>query len=149
MKTDIFKISAADYSYQRENHGGFCTNCFEFTHETSEPDAENYRCPVCERNTVQGAENALIAGLIEITDEENIEESGLLGPTLLELKRQLIVTHRDFCCPVTGEILDVSRVHIVKLVTGSKPDLVSHAGWEQLKPDVKAKLKIITNPDEL
>lgn len=39
-----------------ENNQGFCTDCLEFTRDCTEPDAEGYDCPVCEKNTVIGGE---------------------------------------------------------------------------------------------
>lgn len=49
---------------------GWCTECNEFTRDMTEPDAEGYKCPVCDGMTVMGAENALISGLIEVDDEQ-------------------------------------------------------------------------------
>jgi hypothetical protein len=54
---------------------GFCTECCAFTTDTVEPDAEDYSCDDCENNTVVGAEQALIMGLIELVPEgEEIDE---------------------------------------------------------------------------
>jgi len=43
---------------------GWCTRCNEFTYEMVEPDAEGYECPACGNNTVYGAEQAVIMGLL-------------------------------------------------------------------------------------
>lgn len=59
-------VSQEDYSDATENYMGFCTVCEAFTRDSTEPDAEGYDCPECENNTVVGAEDALISGLIEI-----------------------------------------------------------------------------------
>jgi hypothetical protein len=59
-------ISEDDYLDYTENYTGFCTNCQKFTRDCTEPDAEGYDCPDCEKHTVMGTENALISGLIEI-----------------------------------------------------------------------------------
>jgi ribosomal protein L37AE/L43A len=45
------------------NNIGYCTNCKEFTRDCTEGDAENYNCPECKRNTVLGAETAIIMGV--------------------------------------------------------------------------------------
>jgi Zn finger protein HypA/HybF involved in hydrogenase expression len=59
-------ISQAEYELAREQYDGWCHVCKDFTREETEPDAEEYDCPECGGNTVTGAENALIAGLIEL-----------------------------------------------------------------------------------
>ncbi len=59
-------VSEEDYDDYRESYQGFCTNCKKWTRECTEPDAEDYDCPVCEMNTVIGAENALLSGGVEI-----------------------------------------------------------------------------------
>jgi len=45
---------------------GFCIECKEFTREMVEPDAENYKCPECESDTVFGSEQSLILDHIQI-----------------------------------------------------------------------------------
>lgn len=58
-----------EYEMHREEYDGFCTQCGAWTREgDTEPDARDYPCPECECNTCIGAEEALIAGLIEIDD---------------------------------------------------------------------------------
>lgn len=59
-------VSAADYEDATSTYMGFCTECKEFTRETTEPDAEGYDCPNCGQNTVIGAEDALLQGIIEV-----------------------------------------------------------------------------------
>jgi Zn finger protein HypA/HybF involved in hydrogenase expression len=59
------QVAEADYLSAVESYTGWCTTCKEFTREQTEPDAEGYDCPVCEENTVIGAEDALLQGLIE------------------------------------------------------------------------------------
>lgn len=58
-------ISEEELSLAVEDHLGWCTVCKEFTHDTCEPDASEYECPVCFQRTVYGAENALIMGFID------------------------------------------------------------------------------------
>uniref|UniRef100_A0A6H2A3F9 Uncharacterized protein n=1 Tax=viral metagenome TaxID=1070528 RepID=A0A6H2A3F9_9ZZZZ len=45
---------------------GWCTDCGDFTRDCTEPDAENYDCPVCGEKTVMGAEQAMISGAFEV-----------------------------------------------------------------------------------
>jgi len=60
-----------DFEENRESYGGFCTTCREFTNMSEvEPDAEKYRCVCCNENPVYGAEQALLLGLITISDED-------------------------------------------------------------------------------
>ena len=59
-----------EYQDALDNDGGWCTNCKDFTHDGCEPDAEEYRCPECENDTVYGVENALLMGLFEISDPD-------------------------------------------------------------------------------
>jgi len=68
------QISEVDYVDATENYMGFCTECCEFTMSGVEPDAEEYHCEECEGDTVVGAENALIMGLIDLVPEgEEVE----------------------------------------------------------------------------
>lgn len=62
MKTTV--IDEYDYVCATEDYYGWCPVCKDFTRDSTEPDAENYDCPVCEEEKVVGAENALIMGLI-------------------------------------------------------------------------------------
>lgn len=73
---------------------------------------------------------------------------------LLELKKYMISKHHDFCCPITGQIMDYRRVHIVKLKNPTKkieeyPTLVSVDGYNSLTDYQKDKLKIIERIDDL
>jgi len=55
-------------AYQRacDQYKGFCTTCKKFTRRETEPDAENYPCPKCKKNTVMGAEQALLTFAIDL-----------------------------------------------------------------------------------
>lgn len=53
---ELYKEMCDDYS-------GWCTNCQEVTRDSTEPDAAGYDCPVCEENTVLGADNFLIENM--------------------------------------------------------------------------------------
>lgn len=62
-------IPEARYLEATEAYEGWCSLCEEFTRDMTEPDAEGYKCPVCQDMTVMGAENALIMG--QFTFEED------------------------------------------------------------------------------
>jgi hypothetical protein len=69
------QITEDEYVYATENYMGFCTECCDFTMHEVEPDAEECHCEGCENDTVVGAEQALIMGLIELVPEgEEIDE---------------------------------------------------------------------------
>ena len=46
-----------------EDMAGFCVECGEEAYSV-EPDAREYRCEYCERNTVYGAEEIALMGLV-------------------------------------------------------------------------------------
>jgi Zn finger protein HypA/HybF involved in hydrogenase expression len=60
------QITEQEYRNACESDSGFCIECNDFTREMVEPDAENYKCPECEKETVFGAEQALILEYISI-----------------------------------------------------------------------------------
>jgi Zn finger protein HypA/HybF involved in hydrogenase expression len=74
--TPKIMIHEADYAEATDSYQGWCRHCKEFTRENTEPDAENYDCPVCEKKSVVGAEQALLLGLIELkfNEDENSDE---------------------------------------------------------------------------
>lgn len=45
---------------QDDDYSGWCTHCGDWTHDSCEPDAHEYECPVCENPTCYGAEELLI-----------------------------------------------------------------------------------------
>lgn len=57
-------ISEDDFQEAQECYLGWCSICKEFSRECCEPDAREYDCPTCGNNTVYGAEEALMMGLI-------------------------------------------------------------------------------------
>jgi predicted RNA-binding Zn-ribbon protein involved in translation (DUF1610 family) len=63
------EVSQADYEDATLNYTGYCSTCESFTRDMTEPDAEAYTCPDCGEDTVMGAENALISGLISFADD--------------------------------------------------------------------------------
>jgi hypothetical protein len=50
------KFDESEYMQAREAYEGYCTECESWTRECTEPDAEGYDCPECEKNTVIGAD---------------------------------------------------------------------------------------------
>jgi Zn finger protein HypA/HybF involved in hydrogenase expression len=65
----IAKVSLEEYEYATESYMGWCTTCEDFTRDCTEPDAHDYDCPICEQNTVMGAEDALLSEIIEVVEE--------------------------------------------------------------------------------
>jgi len=73
---------------------------------------------------------------------------------LVNFRRQMIMRHPTFCCPISKEILDYKASHIVKFKTPNgeiKTDVISHNGWKKLPSDIKerASMTIIENFEEL
>jgi hypothetical protein len=64
------KVSVYDYNEAVDQYLGWCTTCDDFTRDSTEGDAEDYLCEICEENSVMGAENALIMGIIELVEDE-------------------------------------------------------------------------------
>lgn len=58
-------VSMDEYNEASEAYIGWCPHCSDFTRDCTEPDAEEYDCPICENHDVVGAEQAVILGLIE------------------------------------------------------------------------------------
>lgn len=63
----IIKITESEYLKWQDDSVGVCLACGETRYQT-EPDAENYECEACGENQVQGCENAMICGNIEIVE---------------------------------------------------------------------------------
>lgn len=64
------KMTEDEYQEHCDSDDGVCTNCGEIRYSNTEPDAENYPCDSCGEDAVQGIENALIDGTIEIVEED-------------------------------------------------------------------------------
>ena len=62
----VFKITESDYLMHRDEYNGICLLCGEIRWGETEPDAENYPCDACGKSSVQGIDNALVCGDIEI-----------------------------------------------------------------------------------
>jgi hypothetical protein len=63
-KVSLPCVSEADYLDAVESNLGWCTTCQEFTTSCVEPDAERYKCELCDSPTVYGAEQALLLSLM-------------------------------------------------------------------------------------
>lgn len=58
----------AEYHSLADQYLGMCLCCSEIT-GTVEPDAEGYHCTYCGQMAVMGAEQALLEGIIELSEE--------------------------------------------------------------------------------
>lgn len=63
------KMTEEEYQHHRSNYSGLCLACGDINEGGIEPDAEGYACEYCDEEAVEGIENALQKGLIEITEE--------------------------------------------------------------------------------
>jgi len=60
------RITMVQFEQAVMDHVGWCPVCGEFTSDYVEPDAENYECDLCGKNTVMGATYAAISGEFSI-----------------------------------------------------------------------------------
>lgn len=60
------EMSQETFAAHCDEYNGICGNCFSIRYGQTEPDAENYFCEECESKSVQGMENAMISGLVEV-----------------------------------------------------------------------------------
>jgi hypothetical protein len=58
-------LSEAEYRELRNDDAGICKYCGEYSY-CVEPDASGYQCDSCEKHGVEGIENAMVMGLVEI-----------------------------------------------------------------------------------
>lgn len=72
MKNKVVSFTEEDFRDMCDDYMGFCPDCGDFTRECTEPDAEHYDCPVCEKNNVVGAEQAVILGLIDFEQDARV-----------------------------------------------------------------------------
>lgn len=70
MKATPIRMSQADYRDAEGMMLGYCVTCGEEGGESVEPDARKYPCDRCGTNTVYGAQELLLMGLITFTDED-------------------------------------------------------------------------------
>lgn len=64
-------MSESEFRDECEAFAGWCTGCREITRYATEPDAEGYECEKCGEMTVMGLEQALVAGLIDIDEDDH------------------------------------------------------------------------------
>lgn len=68
----MIRISEEDFRELVENCGGICLSC-ENQQSGCEPDVRNYQCEECGANQVFGAEELLVMGKIEFTEDKGDE----------------------------------------------------------------------------
>jgi hypothetical protein len=66
------KVTESYFKEAVDDNLGWCTKCKDFTTGCCEPDAHRYECDECGKNSVYGAEEALLLGLITIENEPDI-----------------------------------------------------------------------------
>lgn len=66
----IFAVTESDYHELCEQNMGFCPHCQQFTHDSCEPDVDDYECPECHIHRVHGVEQAMMVGLITVACDE-------------------------------------------------------------------------------
>jgi hypothetical protein len=76
QKKNLNEISMRAFERANEEYKGYCSNCKKFTRPNTEPDARKYDCPKCKKNTVYGAEEALMMGLISLSEGRNTRKYG-------------------------------------------------------------------------
>lgn len=65
----VFKLTEGEFLAHCDGYDGICLACGEWTTGDCEPDAREYKCEACEELAVHGAEEALLMGRIEISDD--------------------------------------------------------------------------------
>lgn len=63
-------LSLDEYEDHVDSYDGICLSCRNWTAGGVEPDAEKYRCEICEEHKVYGAEQALLLNKIIITEDD-------------------------------------------------------------------------------
>ena len=72
------KLTVSEFNSLRYDYAGYCESCKQIGRECStEPDAEGYECEICGENACMGMENAMIFGLIDIIEEEEIAQEAI------------------------------------------------------------------------
>lgn len=67
---NVTKMSLREYQQHDDNSDGLCLHCGEIAYGMVEPDAEEYLCLSCDRQAVMGVMSAMVAGHIELVEEE-------------------------------------------------------------------------------
>jgi hypothetical protein len=69
-------MTADQFQENDDEMNGYCTTCKEVVnHGGCEPDAREYECDQCGNRTVYGVSEALIMGVLTITEDEDEDES--------------------------------------------------------------------------
>jgi len=64
----MIQMTEEEFIQHRDDCNGICLHCKEVVYGGVEPDAERYRCEICEQDEVYGIEQLMLMGYIEITD---------------------------------------------------------------------------------
>jgi hypothetical protein len=64
-----FRMVPEEFQSLDDDNCGLCIRCGEITVGCVEPDARAYECEACETKGVYGAQELLIMGLINLTEE--------------------------------------------------------------------------------
>lgn len=73
------KMTTKQYETHCSDNSGYCSNCDAMTASEIDLDSEGENCPECDRSTVMGIENALIYEHVEISDEEDDDDVGIIS----------------------------------------------------------------------
>lgn len=57
-------IEEIEEEINSDSYIGWCIHCGDWTHDSCEPDAHEYECPVCGLNTCYGAEELVVMGMV-------------------------------------------------------------------------------------
>jgi hypothetical protein len=65
------QLSIREFKKHSRLYDGYCTHCDAITRSgRTEPDAENYECPNCEKKSCLGMDYALMGDYLQFPDEE-------------------------------------------------------------------------------
>jgi hypothetical protein len=65
----IIKLTDEDYWRLSNRGAGLCRSCGDLDDSGCvEPDARHYRCEACDEREVFGLEEAMVMGLVEVTE---------------------------------------------------------------------------------
>jgi hypothetical protein len=69
------KLTEKQFRSHRGYYDGYCIHCDSITRDGgTEPDAENYECPECEKMSCLGMDYALMGDHFEFIDEGESDE---------------------------------------------------------------------------
>lgn len=69
------KLSEKDFRIHRGGYDGYCIHCDAITRDGgTEPDAERYECPECEKMSCLGMDYALMGDHFEFISDKEAEE---------------------------------------------------------------------------